>query len=156
MTTDSLFEPRRDRPAIIARLLAVRRTGQRSARPRPPLAFTWRPSAAGSPATQTWQLRLLLPNDWPETGASRPGPLDPHGSTPLDVPVHPLCPDCDGPVELCHSESGKLFYWSCPYCDWAMWRPRHPLDCSRCGGPRFWLHDRRSVHCPDCGLRMPA
>jgi hypothetical protein len=78
------------------------------------------------------------------------------------VPAHPGCPACGSPSAVRAVEAGNprgcwgLVFWRCsrwPACRWASWRPRHPEDCSNCGGPRFWSHSRKSVSCWACRVR---
>jgi hypothetical protein len=76
-----------------------------------------------------------------------------------EVPWHPRCPDCGRPVEV-RRERG-WYWWECQDaalggCGWRSWRPRHPEDCPRCGRPRLWSWDRRSVVCTGCGVRVRA
>lgn len=80
------------------------------------------------------------------------------------VPVHPDCPACGATAEVVkcgytHERNVPVPFWRCtrwPRCQWASWRPRHPLGCTVCNGPRFWADSRKSVHCPRCDLRAPA
>lgn len=67
------------------------------------------------------------------------------------VEIHPDCPDCQSPIEV-RTGGGRRF-WRCstyPKCSFACWRPRHPGDCQRCGGPRFWTHTRSHAYCRVC------
>ncbi len=72
------------------------------------------------------------------------------------VPWRRDCPDCGAAVEV-RSAYRWMRFWRCsrwPFCRFASWRPRAPLDCPACGGARFWSHSRRSVGCPGCGARV--
>jgi hypothetical protein len=160
-TPATLFEPRADRLAIIAKLLAARRHG----------ATLRQAAAAAGVHVSTicrWQLRS------PELAAAlraiavqaaerdaqqhRAAP-QPRRVDPFSVPYHPLCPRCGAPAGIGRTTSGRLYFWQCghwPAYPWRSWRPRYPHDCPACGGPRFWSHSRRSVRCLHCGAREPA
>jgi hypothetical protein len=76
-----------------------------------------------------------------------------------NVPVHPECPVCGEAVEVrrAWNHPWGFAFWRCscwPVCSWSSWRPRHPEDCSRCHGPRFWSCSRKSVSCLQCGVRI--
>ena len=68
------------------------------------------------------------------------------------------CPKCMAKLVV-RTTSGAIRIWRCgrwPLCPWASWRPRHSRNCTKCGGPRFWSHSRKSVGCDDCGMRITA
>ncbi len=68
------------------------------------------------------------------------------------VPWRRDCPECRARVVI-RTALGRIPFWRCgrwPLCAWASWRPRHPRNCRRCGGPRFWSHSRKSVACDRC------
>ncbi|WP_088256086.1 helix-turn-helix domain-containing protein [Fimbriiglobus ruber] len=67
------------------------------------------------------------------------------------VPWRKDCPVCRAKVVVRKTAAGVPF-WRCgrTVCRWASWRPRHPRNCRRCGGPRFWSHSRKSVTCDHC------
>ena len=70
------------------------------------------------------------------------------------VNVHGACPLCKARSVV--RKAGTVPFWRCarwPSCRWSSWRPRHPRNCPRCKGPRYWSHSRRSVVCEPCGLR---
>jgi hypothetical protein len=72
--------------------------------------------------------------------------------TPRSVAWRRDCPLCRAKVVI-RKALGRIPFWRCgrwPLCSWASWRPRHPRDCRRCGGPRFWSHSRKSVGCDRC------
>jgi len=67
---------------------------------------------------------------------------------------HARCPLCRAKAVV-KTGAGRRF-WRCgcfPHCRWASWRPRHPRNCSRCGGVRYWSHTRKTIVCTRCGLR---
>ena len=73
------------------------------------------------------------------------------------VACHPGCPKCGGEVEVrSRRGSWSVRFWACDQCPWKSWRPRHPRDCPKCRGPRFWSHSRRTVLCPACPRRWTA
>ena len=68
------------------------------------------------------------------------------------------CPACRAKLVV-RTASGAIRFWRCgrwPLCPWASWRPRYSRNCTKCGGPRFWSHSRKSVGCDDCGMRICA
>ena len=68
------------------------------------------------------------------------------------------CPKCMAKLVV-RTTSGAVRFWRCgrwPLCTWASWRPRYPRNCTKCGGPRFWSHSRKTVGCDDCGMRIGA
>ncbi len=81
--------------------------------------------------------------------------LDHYLATPIperSAPWRKDCPVCRAKVVV-RKALGRIPFWRCgrwPHCAWASWRPRHPRNCRRCGGPRFWSHSRLSVGCDRC------
>lgn len=72
------------------------------------------------------------------------------------VDVYGECPFCKARAVV--RKAGAVPFWRCarwPSCAWSSWRPRHPRNCPRCKGPRYWSHSRRSVVCEPCNLRTP-
>ena len=68
------------------------------------------------------------------------------------------CPTCRAKLVV-RTTAGAIRFWRCgrwPLCPWASWRPRHPRNCTKCGGPRFWSHSRKTVVCDPCGMRITA
>lgn len=68
------------------------------------------------------------------------------------LPRHPHCPACGAIAEVRTAHFGRRF-WRCsawPACPWASWRPRHPVDCASCGGPRYWSRRGKIARCPEC------
>jgi hypothetical protein len=155
MTADPPFDPLRELPAAVARLLAAREAGA-----------TLRQAAATAGVHASTVCRWALRSPYlaeslraAERAARhrRFAALPPYKPRrPDDVPWHPLCPRCGAATEVWRSTSGRLFWWGCRACTWASWRPRHPRDCPACGGPRYWAHSRRSVGCPCCRTREKA
>jgi hypothetical protein len=65
------------------------------------------------------------------------------------------CPLCKAKVVV-RSARGKDRFWRCgrwPECPWASWRPRASRNCRRCGAPRYWSHNRKSIVCGGYGVR---
>lgn len=69
------------------------------------------------------------------------------------VPWNKVCPKCSARVVV--RTAHTLRFWRCRMrCGWASWRPRAPLDCSKCGGYLLWSHSRKSVACAACKRRF--
>ncbi|OWK34137.1 hypothetical protein [Fimbriiglobus ruber] len=87
--------------------------------------------------------------------AAREARTEERESLPVERPHVPWrkdCPVCRAKVVV-RTAPGKIVFWRCgrwPQCPWASWRPRHPRNCRRCCGPRFWSHSRKSVNCDHC------
>jgi hypothetical protein len=152
------FDPRRDRPDVVAKLLAAYEAGAR-------LRKAAEVAGVHVATVCRWQLRspelaaelrAIAVQVWEREVQKRRAAPRPRRVDPLSVPCHPLCPQCRGPAGLVRSASGRLYFWQCydwPDCPWRSWRPRYPHDCPECGTPRFWSYDRRSIHCSDCCVR---
>jgi hypothetical protein len=145
------FNPCRDRPTSIVKLLDARAAGG-----------TLRQSAAAAavhPATLCRWLLLspVLAAAMRLAGVSardrrrRARPYRPW------VSCHPSCPECGAKVQVrsCGG-SWSVRFWRCTGCPWKSWRPRHPRDCSACGGSREWSRSRRTVLCATCRKRWFA